>query len=280
MWPSTASMAMRPCLTSNLRRSSNLFWSAFIRRPRGSQRPSGAWTPISCDTWVGTSRIVVRIDLTRFSADAQLWSGQLLWCSADCTWMISSWWQTLSNEAICRDDFAIARPAGAKAATDAMRDTRRESLNMFKFMMILLFRSLLLLTELMRCLYSCIGYHCFPLLGQVKSSAVSMLPCPALWLVHITSFHRSLPCWTWRQIPNQIMTGEFIWIILRHPYCTVRGTVKPRETVPWFFECVLCCAALVLVCGVWFLSASRKVTTSAAVPPSIRLLLDFWSGLT
>ena len=36
---------------------------------------------------------------------------------------------TLSKDAILMDDFVIARPAGAKAATVAMRETSREILN-------------------------------------------------------------------------------------------------------------------------------------------------------
>lgn len=41
---------------------------------------------------------------------------------------------TLSKAAIFMLDLVTVRPAGAKAATDAMRATRRESLNIFKIM--------------------------------------------------------------------------------------------------------------------------------------------------
>ena len=36
-----------PCLTSYFLRVSNLCWSAFFNKPRGSQKPRGGWTPIS-----------------------------------------------------------------------------------------------------------------------------------------------------------------------------------------------------------------------------------------
>ena len=40
-----ASIEMRPCLVSTYLRRSNLSWSASLRRPRGSQKPRGAWAP-------------------------------------------------------------------------------------------------------------------------------------------------------------------------------------------------------------------------------------------
>eukprot|EP00968_Pinguiococcus_pyrenoidosus_P001059 scaffold48_cov311-Pinguiococcus_pyrenoidosus.AAC.254 len=46
-WPRMASMLMRPCFTSTVRRRSKRSWSASFSRPRGSQKPRGGCAPIS-----------------------------------------------------------------------------------------------------------------------------------------------------------------------------------------------------------------------------------------
>ena len=45
--PSIANIEIRPCLISTYLRRSNLSWSAFLRRPIGSQKPRGGWAPSS-----------------------------------------------------------------------------------------------------------------------------------------------------------------------------------------------------------------------------------------
>mmetsp|Transcript_102634 Transcript_102634/g.294061 ORF Transcript_102634/g.294061 Transcript_102634/m.294061 type:complete len:219 (-) Transcript_102634:273-929(-) len=47
MWPRTASIDTRPCLSSTLRRRSKRSWSTFSTRPIGSQKPSGFCAPSS-----------------------------------------------------------------------------------------------------------------------------------------------------------------------------------------------------------------------------------------
>lgn len=45
IWPKTANIEIRPCLTSTYLSLSNLSWSASVNKPRGSQNPRGGWAP-------------------------------------------------------------------------------------------------------------------------------------------------------------------------------------------------------------------------------------------